>query len=123
VPSRGLAVARPLCLKNVVTPVALPAWRRVAYALLSLVGDSRLAAGGTAELGELIEYALAPPPERVGVLATDAFINKKKPKEFGSWSARAPKRISNYREECLTVLAHIRALPTGANIWRARTLS
>ena len=54
------------------------------HVFLSLLAEKRLAAGTTAELGALIEDVLAPPIERVGALATDAFINKKARKELAA---------------------------------------
>jgi hypothetical protein len=54
------------------------------HVLLSLLAERRLAAGGTAELGALLEDVLAPPIDRVGALETDAFIAKKARKDLAA---------------------------------------
>ena len=54
------------------------------HVFLSVLAERRLAAGGTADLGSLLEDVLTPPIDRVGALETDAFIGKKARKDLAA---------------------------------------
>jgi Helicase HerA, central domain len=54
------------------------------HVLLSVLAERRLVAGGTADLGALLQDLAHPPVERVGALELDAFLSKRNRRELAA---------------------------------------